>query len=95
MSERIEVVSATRLAEGEFLERAPLGQSIRQIGNDVRFRWRIFPSNTAGLPTLYNSRIEGTGEADILAFVHDDVWLDDVFLADRLEEALDWARNGC
>lgn len=80
----IEIVSATRLAEQEFWSKAALGISLRRLAFDARLSASIAFSNSAGLPGIYNGRISPENRAEILVFVHDDVWIDDYFLADRL-----------
>jgi GT2 family glycosyltransferase len=44
--------------------------------------------NTRGLPEIYNARIDAADAQDLLVFVHDDVWIDDYFLAERVIEGL-------
>jgi GT2 family glycosyltransferase len=85
----IEIVSATRLAKAEFWKSSPLGQSLRRLAQDARLSSFIAFENRRGLPEVYNARIDSPAAADILAFIHDDVWIDDFFLADRLLAALD------
>lgn len=82
----IEIVSATRLTEQEFWNRSPLGWSLRRLGRDTRLGARIAFANSRGLPAVYNERITSPDKADILVFIHDDVWIDDYFLVDRVTE---------
>lgn len=84
----IEIISATRLNEHDFWESSPLGISIRRLSKDARFRSHIAFSNKRGLPGIFNERIATARHDDILVFVHDDVWIDDYFLGDRLNEGL-------
>jgi GT2 family glycosyltransferase len=83
----LEIVSATRGSELEFWNRSALGISLRRLGGDSRLVPRIAFRNKQGLPHIYNARIE-SGVHDILVFIHDDVWIDDYWFADRLLEAL-------
>ena len=85
---RIEIVSATRLSENEFWEQAPLGRSLKRLAHEARLVPRIVFTNRRGLPEVYNERITAADRHAILVFVHDDVWLDDYFLADRVIEGL-------
>lgn len=85
----IEIISATRLAETEFWERAALGRSLRRLEYDDRMVARIAFANRRGLPDIFNARITAQDGAEIVVFVHDDVWLDDYFLVDRVREGLD------
>ena len=85
----IEIVSATRMTESEFWEKAPLGQSILRLASwDKRLITRVAYENTTGLPELYNTCIRADDSEDVLVFMHDDIWIDDYFLADRILEGL-------
>lgn len=84
----IEIVSATRLSPIEFASRSALGQSLRRLQFDTRLRAALAFANRSGLPAVFNSRILATDSADILIFMHDDVWIDDHFFADRIIEGL-------
>jgi GT2 family glycosyltransferase len=84
----IEIISATRKPEAEFWHGTALGNSLRRLEQDQRLVAHIAFENRRGLPEIYNARIHAGGGAQILVFVHDDVWIDDYFLADRLIEGL-------
>ena len=84
----IEIVSASRLGQSEFAAKAALGLSLRRLEFDNRLRASIAFANRAGLPDIFNSRIRAADAAEILAFMHDDVWIDDHFFADRVIEGL-------
>jgi len=45
-------------------------------------------ANERGLPEIYNGRISADDAAAIVVFIHDDVWLDDYFVANRVIEGL-------
>src|SRR5262249_18624713 len=66
-----------------------LGKSLKIL---VDFRHdivaNVVPSNTAGLPEVYNTVLARADDDETILFVHDDVWFDDIFLVERLEEAL-------
>lgn len=83
----IEVVSATRLSRADFMERSALGLSLQRLA-DPRITASIAFQNRAGLPAVYNHRLT-LSQAEVLLFIHDDVWIDDLFLVDRLLEAID------
>lgn len=83
----IEIVSATRLDPDRFWKEAPLGQSLLRLTKDKRIKAWIAFENTLGLSTLYNLRLNATDAAEVLLFVHDDVWIDDFFLVDHALEA--------
>lgn len=84
----IEIVCATRLSPDEFSTKSALGQSLQRLAFDDRIVVSLAPANLAGLPQVYNSRIRSTDSAERLVFIHDDVWIDDYFFADRVIEAL-------
>jgi len=84
----IEIVAATRLSETEFWKKSPLGVSLRRLKRDSRLVARIAFENSRGLPEIYNARIEAADGHELLVFMHDDVWIDDYFLAERVIEGL-------
>ena len=84
----VEIVSATRDDEEAFWTRSPLGLSLRRLESDQRLSHSIVFENQTGLGEFYNLRINASS-ADILVFVHDDVWIDDFFLTDRVAHGLD------
>lgn len=84
----IEIVSATRMSESDFWSKSPLGISLRRLSNDKRLIHHLTFDNRQGLPEIYNARILASKRSEILVFIHDDVWIDDYFLADRVIEGL-------
>lgn len=84
----IEIISATRASEEEFWKSCPLGMSLRRLALDTRIAARVAFSNRRGLPEIYNARIQAADSPDLLVFCHDDIWIDDYFLADRVAEGL-------
>jgi GT2 family glycosyltransferase len=86
---KIEIVSATRKNRAGFIEDSALGISLRRLQGDPRILPRICADNTRGLPAVYNERIEAANPDSILVFVHDDVWIDDIFFSQRVIEGLD------
>jgi hypothetical protein len=87
--EKLLIVGATRVAPGPFMESMPLGQSMRRMSFDRRLEARPVFDNRVGLPAVYNRQISEENRHKILLFVHDDIWLDDCFVYDRLQEALE------
>lgn len=85
----IEFVTATRLTADEFWKSSAMGVSLQRLAFDSRLSLQVALSNRAGLPDVYNARISARNGAEILVFVHDDVWLDDYFLADRVIAGLE------
>jgi hypothetical protein len=84
----IEFVSATRMTRDEFWDKAALALSLKRLEPDPRWAPRVAFENRRGLPEVFNERIQAQSEHDILAFVHDDIWLDDLFVGDQLVQAL-------
>ncbi|MDB5539331.1 MAG: hypothetical protein JWQ89_1058 [Devosia sp.] len=81
----VEFVAASRLPATAAAD-SLLARSLRRIvGESVGAR--IASGNSAGLPEIYNKAID-TSSADILVFVHDDIWIDDYFVPQRVVEAL-------
>ncbi len=84
----IEIISATRHSESTFWQKSALGLSLRRLSIDQRLVPHIFFANKRGLPEIYNSRIQADSKNDILVFVHDDVWIDDYFITERVVTGL-------
>lgn len=96
MPRMIEIISATRLSEAEFWKKSPLAASLKRLlpnpqsAEKMPFSWGAFIAyaNRKPLADVYNQRITATGSDAILVFVHDDVWIEDFFLAQRLTDGL-------
>jgi len=88
MSSLIEIVSATRFNAADFAAKSALGQSLARLKDD-RLVARIACDNRRGLPELYSAAIADAGAADMVVFMHDDVWIDDADFADRIIDGLD------
>ena len=84
----IEIVSATRKSEAEFRKASALGISLRRFWYDKRLVARVAFENRRGLPEIFNAGIAAAGDDDILVFIHDDVWIDDIYFGDRIVEGL-------
>jgi hypothetical protein len=87
-SPKLLIVAATRAAADTFEKSTLLGRSIRRMSFDERLEVRVAVDNRAGLPAVYNKEICAENREKILLFVHDDVWLDDCFVFERLTEGL-------
>jgi len=85
----IEIVTASRLPQDEFWKASALGVSLRRLAAERRISAQPALANRAGLPDVYNARISPQNHSQVLVFVHDDVWIDDYFLADRLLAGLE------
>lgn len=84
----IDIVSATRWTETDFWTKSALGISLRRLSFDRRLAAHVAFDNRRGLPEIYNERILSGNCGAVLVFVHDDVWIDDYFLADRVSDGL-------
>jgi GT2 family glycosyltransferase len=84
----IRIVCATRMPEVEFWGKSALGISLQRLKFDQRIRFSIFYNNSLGLPSIYNQEILSNKEDDYLVFMHDDIWIDDYFLAQRVIDGL-------
>lgn len=76
------------MSEQDFWQRSALGISLRRLAANDRISYHVAFANQRGLPSIYNERIEAENGNQRLIFVHDDVWIDDYFLVDRVVAAL-------
>ena len=83
----IVVVTASRYQEQAFWKSTLLGQSLKRIGLSGSLRIIPFFENSLGLPVVYNRTLVNENRDVILLFVHDDVYIDDYWLVERLNEA--------
>lgn len=84
----LHIVAATRHDAQAFQRDALLYRSLARLQGHAGVRAEIVPSNTRGLPEIYNAALARVAEDDVLLFTHDDVWLDDWFVPQRLHDAL-------
>jgi len=84
----VEIVTATRLSEQEFWSKSALGISLRRLALDTRIAAHIAFENQRGLPDVFNARIDAQDSQEVLVFMHDDVWIDDLSLAEHVIEGL-------
>ncbi len=85
---QIEVISATRHSEENFWNKSALGISLKRIAPGNAIFPRIAFNNQEGLSTVYNNGIAAAENQSILVFIHDDVWIDDYFLSQRIVDGL-------
>ena len=84
----IRVICATREDRDGFFSSTALGRSLSLHRPDA-VEVRLFPRNTQGLPTIYNTAIAESARAQVvMLFVHDDIHLCDFHWADNLRAAL-------
>lgn len=81
------LISATRKTKDEFIK-TPLGQSMQRIAASGLIVPMVMYENDKGLPAVYNYIITETIRNSYVVFVHDDVWIDDAFMAENLQLAL-------
>lgn len=77
------------MSKDDFWSKSPLGLSLKRLTHETRLAVFVAYENRRSLPVVFNSRIVAQNHHDVLAFIHDDVWVDDYFLADRILEGLD------
>lgn len=82
------IVSATRLTEVEFWKSSALGNSLKPWLGRPHLSINIRFENKAGLAKVYNPHLGASESADIVVFVHDDVWLDDPEWISKIRVAL-------
>ena len=88
MSPKFRLVCATRETEQKFATNTALGRSLALLRYPY-VELRLFPSNSAGLPHLYNTALrEAATDPAILVFLHDDVHFLDFFWPNHIYEGL-------
>ncbi len=85
----IEIISATRQTGEAFSKDSALGVSLRRLAFDKDIVARVAFENRTGLPAVYNAGIAAARPGSILVFMHDDVWIEDIFFSRRVVEALE------
>jgi GT2 family glycosyltransferase len=85
---KIRFVVASRHDKAGFLNESALGLSRLVLSqNDIEAR--LFADNRRGLPAVYNQAIEESKkDPAILVFVHDDLWILELFIRDKLTTGL-------
>lgn len=85
----IMLVCATRMSREAFKKSAPLSTSIKKLHTSAKkVTSKIIYQNRQGLGTIYNRYLKARHADKILVFVHDDVRIEDLFLVEKLNEAL-------
>lgn len=75
----VRIVSATMKSEADFWAEAALGRSLPyHLERDPRIKALVAFDNRRGLSEIFNEAIEAADDDDILVFMHDDVWLDEL-----------------
>jgi hypothetical protein len=85
MGLKIRFVCATRATQEDFFAKTALGRSLMLLARVVSVDMRLFPSNSTGLPVLYNTALrEAVKDPAILIFAHDDIHICDFFWANSI-----------
>jgi hypothetical protein len=75
------IVRATRYCEKEFFRRSALGKSLSQAYFGFPVNCKIYFENTTALSACYSDAIvSGANVEETFVFVHDDVYILDLFL---------------
>jgi len=85
----VQIVSATRCAPGDFQIKTALGKSLERLAHDGRMTVRVATSNSRGLPLVYNEMLDQATDDTVMVFMHDDIWIDDYYLIQRVLQGLD------
>lgn len=85
----IRLVCATRKHPDRFIEDTALGRSLKSFQRRPEQQLLLFGNNSLGLSTVYNQALKAA-EKDpaILVFIHDDIYLCDLFWTERIYEGL-------
>ena len=81
-------VSATRLSPSAFPRESMLARSLLRVKEFSPILLAVAYENKRPLADAYNQAIDQAPAEDLLAFVHDDVWIDDWYIAHRVSDAL-------
>ncbi|MBB3255877.1 putative O-linked N-acetylglucosamine transferase (SPINDLY family) [Paraburkholderia bannensis] len=85
----IRLVCGTRSSRDRFSSDTALGRSLKLYAHLPDLELQLFDSNARGLSSIYNAAIDDAKENPaLLVFIHDDVWLQDFFWAERVRESL-------
>ena len=82
------IISAPRSSLQDFQNKSLLARCLPRLGQFQELALRLSHNNVEPLGQVYNRAIDEAQPEDLLVFVHDDVYIDDWVLAQRLDEAL-------
>ena len=89
----VALVSATRVSDSRFADATFLGRSLARIPDQLRPRITIafdnFGAHAKGIGEIFNQVLEQTDAQTNLVLVHDDIYLNDWFFAQRVLDALE------
>ena len=79
---KFKFVIATGKSDGT---RLPIHDSLDNVKPDgIDVELDIHYGNTSGLPNVYNKAIDSSTDFDFIVFVHDDIWINDVFFFNKI-----------
>jgi hypothetical protein len=84
----LRIVVGTRYDQLRFQRYTLLGRSLGRLLIRMDVSVSVSDSNSRGLPEIFNEAVKSCENSDIVVFTHDDVWIDDYFLPERLQDAL-------
>jgi len=84
----LRIVAATRQDREGFHRQTALGGSLGKLLFRDVVSATVNCRNSRGLPEVFNAALAGANDTDVIVFTHDDVWIDDWFLPERLDDAL-------
>jgi len=88
----VTLCTLTRLKQSDFLEQSWLGHSLKSFPAPKLPRIELFVENSGpraiGLSEVYNHMLSRCDDNDILVMAHDDVFIHEWLLVDRLQEAV-------
>lgn len=84
----LRIVAATRFDLLNFWRQSLLGRALLKFSSGRRTVPVVAYSNSSGLPEVFNTALMEAPEEDEIIFTHDDVWIDDWFVPERLSDAL-------
>lgn len=83
------IMTATRESSERFFTHTELGKSITHLrSNGVKLKVHAATSNSNAIGSVYNKAIDEKWANHIIVFVHDDVRINDRYIAHHLHEAL-------
>lgn len=86
--EKVRFVCATRLSQHDFFDQSCFGQSLNHYKRP-NVELELYANNKTGLSKIYNLAIDNAkNNPAILVFIHDDVFINDFFWYQHLQESL-------
>ena len=77
------IVSATREKD---IQKTLLYQSLLPLKSKASFDFFFFSENKDGLSKVYNKALQTFVDYDSIVYIHDDVYLEDAFFVDKIED---------